>query len=269
MSLPVSTYYNSSELNSNTHSEQQEAATIALINHIRNEWPAYGYRRVTAELRRRGFIINHKRVARIMREHPLKYRPKRKKIKPKEPGELGAAFPFVSRDFQPCGPDQLWVTDITYIRLRSGFLYLAVMLDAWSRKVVGYAASKRIDVNLVTVTLNRAYKARKPAPGLIHHSDQGAQYHAKSYQLKLAEYGMVGSMSRKGTPTDNPQAESFMKTLKYEEVYQFGYETISDVQQRLPIFIEEIYNRKRIHSALGYLTPEEYEEKNKHATEGV
>lgn len=136
------------------------------------------------------------------------------------------------------------------------------MIDAWSRKVVGYAASHRINVRLVTATLEAAYNCRKPKPGLIHHSDRGSQYLAKNYHLKLSDYGMVGSMSRKGTPTDNAQAESFMKALKYEEVYQFGYKTVSDVKARLPMFLEDVYNRKRIHSALGYLTPEEFELKH-------
>jgi putative transposase len=214
---------------------------------------------VTAELRRRGFVINHKRVARIMREHPMEVLAKPRKPRQKQIGDLGAPFPFIAKGFIPDGPNQLWVTDITYIRLRSGFLYLSVMIDAWSRKVVGYAASTSIDVRLVATTLDRAYSNRQPEPGLIHHSDQGAQYTAKNYQLKLEEYGMIGSMSRKGTPTDNPRAESFMKTLKYEEVYQFGYATISDVKERLPVFLEEIYNQKRIHSALGYLPPDEFE----------
>lgn len=262
MNLAVSSYYTSNKSNNRNTKAQQEAATISLINNVRLEWPAYGYRRVTAELRRRGVIINHKRIARIMREHPLKFSTKARKPKPKKTGEVGAAFPFVAKSFNPEGPNQLWVTDITYIRLRSGFIYLAVMIDAWSRMVVGYAVSKHIDARLVTVTLKRAFESRKPNPGLIHHSDQGSQYHAKSYQLKLAEYGMVGSMSRKGKPIDNPQAESSMKTLKYEEVYQYGYESIDDVRRRLPEFIEKIYNRKRIHSALGYLTPEEYELKH-------
>ena len=133
------------------------------------------------------------------------------------------------------------------------------MIDAWSRKVVGYAASHRIDVQLITATLDRAYDSRNPKSGLIHHSDQGAQYTAKSYQLKLLNYGMVGSMSRKGMPTDNPQAESFMKTLKYEEIYPYDYETVADVKARLPMFLEDVYNRKRIHSALNYMTPKEFE----------
>ncbi len=139
------------------------------------------------------------------------------------------------------------MTDITYIRLRSRFLYLAVMLDAWSRKVVQVAtASKRIDVNYGAVTLNRACKARA-ITGIIHHSDQGAQYHAKSYQLKLAEYGMVGSMSRKTTPTDNPQVESFYENAEvYEEVYQFGYETNSNGQQRLPKYLSKRYTIENV-----------------------
>lgn len=261
MKLPISTYYKKPVHDDKAVLRQQrEESTITLINRVRDEWPSYGYRRVTAEVRRRGFTVNHKRVARIMRENPRHTRKKLRKPKTKDLGELGAAYPNLAKGFVVNGPDKLWVTDITYIRLQSGFIYLSVMIDAWSRKVIGYAASSSIDVNLITVTLDRAFATRRPVCGLIHHSDRGVQYTAKSYQLKLAAYGMIGSMSRKGTPTDNPQAESFMKTLKYEEVYALGYKTISDVKVRLPIFLDEVYNGRRIHSALGYLTPVEFEQ---------
>jgi len=173
----------------------------------------------------------------------------------------GEPFPNLAGSFQPDGPDQLWVGDITYIRLRSGFVYLAVLIDAWSRRVVGYAVSRGMDVRLTLAALEAAVQDRNPAPGLIHHTYSGSQYIARQYQQRISELGMRGSMSRPGMPTDNPQAESFMKTLKHEEIYALDYETFNDIKYRLPRFIEEIYNRGRIHSALGYIPPVEFEQK--------
>jgi putative transposase len=164
--------------------------------------------------------------------------------------------------FRPSGPNQLWVADITYIRLRSGFVYLAVLLDAWSRRVVGYAVGNTLVVRLTLDALNAAVESRNPEPGLIHHSDRGAQYAAKAYRDRLDALGIRGSMSRKGNPYDNALAESFMKTLKHEEVLAFNYDTIDDVRTRLPKFIDAIYNARRLHSALSYLPPEEFEVRN-------
>lgn len=168
-------------------------------------------------------------------------------------------FPNLARDFVPSGPDQLWVADITYIRLRTAFVFLAVILDAWSRRVVGYSVGKFLDIRLTLSALEAAVRSRNPHPGLIHHSDRGSQYAALAYREKLRELGILGSMSRKGNPYDNAFAESFMKTLKHEEILAYEYETMNDVIGRLPRFIEEIYNRRRLHSSIGYLTPEEYE----------
>ena len=162
-------------------------------------------------------------------------------------------------EIHPTGPNQAWGADLTYIRLRTEFAYLAVILDAWSRKVVGYAVSHLLDARLPLAALDAALENRRPQSGLIHHSDRGVQYASRLYRDRLVEYGIRGSMSRTGNPYDNAQVESFMKTLKHEEVYVHEYETLQDVIDRLPHFLEEVYNRKRLHSALGYRPPDEYE----------
>jgi putative transposase len=259
MSLPRSTFYKKPHGQIRRLREESRATLRAAIEEIVEEWPAYGYRRVTQELRRRGTVANHKRVTRIMREEALTPRRIRKFLVTTDSDHAEPIFPNLARDFVPTGPDQLWVADITYIRLRAEFVFLAVILDAWSRRVVGYAASKHLDTQLTLAALNAAVSSRRPGSGLIHHSDRGSQYAAKAYRDRLAELGIRGSMSRKGNPYDNAQAESFMKTLKHEEVYAYEYETMRDVVERLPHFIDQIYNRRRLHSALGYKTPEEYE----------
>ena len=155
--------------------------------------------------------------------------------------------------------NQAWVADITYIRILTTFVYLAVILDIFSRKVIGYAISKRIDTPLTLSALRMAIQIRSPNPGCIHHSDQGVQYASSEYVELLKQHGFQISMSRKGNPYDNAMAESFMKTLKQEEVYLWDYETLDDVKKRVPFFIEEVYNKKRLHSSIGYVPPEEFE----------
>lgn len=219
----------------------------------------YGYRRMTAELKRSGEFVNHKRVLRIMREDNLLCLRKRRFITTTDSDHGLPIYPNLAREILVDGIDQLWVADITYIRLRGEFIYLAVILDAYSRRVIGWELSRRIDTELTLSALRMALSSRQIKPGLVHHSDRGVQYASGDYTRLLKEHGIDISMSRRGNPYDNAQAESFMKTLKYEEVYLSDYANMSEARSRIGHFLDKVYNRERLHSGLRYVPPAEFE----------
>jgi len=220
----------------------------------------YGYRRITAELRRRGMLINHKRVSRIMREdNLLGVQPRAFVVTTDSNHELEVYLNLASR-MKLTGINQLWVADITYIRLLAEFVYLAVILDAFSRKVVGWELDRTLAARLPLTALERAIAERKPPPGLVHHSDRGVQYASGDYVKILRKHQMIPSMSRPANPYDNASCESFMKTLKREEIYANDYRDLDHLRANIEAFIEQYYNRCRLHSALGYRPPEEFEQ---------
>jgi transposase InsO family protein len=240
--------------------EEMDAKVKDLIDNVHIDFPIYGYRKLHRELKRRGIVINEKKIRRIQRKFGLFATQIRKWIKTTDSKHKLKKYPkLLTGALRITNVNEVWVSDITYVRILTGFIFVAIILDLFSRKVVGWAISKRINAELAVNALNMAIKNRKPSPGCIHHSDQGVQYCSKEYIEILDEWKFQISMSRKGNPYDNAWAESFMKILKYEEIYLSEYETYEDVVNRLPHFIEEIYNRKRIHSSIGYLTPEEFE----------
>jgi putative transposase len=219
----------------------------------------YGYRRITAELRRRGMLVNHKRVARLMREdNLLAVQPRAFVVTTDADHPLEVALNLASR-MTRTGINQLWVADITYIRLKREFVYLAVILDAYSRKVVGWALDRTLAARLPITALVHAIAERHPPPGLVHHSDRGVQYASGEYVTLLRTHHMIPSMSRPANPYDNASCESFMKTLKREEIYANTYRDLDHLRTHLEAFIEHYYNRCRLHSALGYRPPEEFE----------
>ena len=230
------------------------------IEKIQAELPRTGYRRLYEYLARDGTVVNSKRIRRIMREHGLFAEVKKAFKTATTDSKHGLpVYPNLVKGLEITGPNQVWVSDITYIRITTCFIYLAVILDLFSRKVIGWAISTSLHRDICLVALRMALEERKPAAGCVHHSDRGVQYASHDYVNLLLENKMVVSMSRKGNPYDNAFAESFMKTLKYEEVLLNDYETMTDVIERLPHFIEEVYNKKRLHSSLGYMTPVEFE----------
>jgi putative transposase len=215
---------------------------------------------VSAELRRRGFPVNHKRVARLMREdNLLAVQPKSLVITTDSEHDCEVFFNLAAR-MKLTGIDQLWVADITYIRLQSEFVYLAVILDAFSRKVIGWALDRTLAARLATAALQAALAARKPPPGVVHHSDRGIQYACAEYVSLLRSHTLVPSMSRPANPYDNASCESFMKTLKREEIHANEYRDLGHLLQNVAAFIDHYYNRVRLHSALGYRPPEEFEQ---------
>jgi transposase InsO family protein len=233
---------------------QDELQKIAL------EWPAYGYRRITAELQHHGYDINHKRVLRMMREDNLLGIRQRAFAVTTDSRHNLPVYPNLARTLTPSGINQLWVADITYIRLRTEFVYLAVILAAFSRRVVGWALGRTLEAELALAALRMALIERKPPPSLVHHSDRGVQYASRGYTEMLLEHGAIISMSRKGNLYYNAACESFMKTLKQEEVYRNENRDFDEAHASISEFLELVYNQKRLHSALGYLPPAEFEQ---------
>lgn len=223
----------------------------------------YGYRRVTAELRRRGMVVNHKRVARIMREdNLLAMQPRAFVVTTDSDHKLEVYLNLASR-MTLTGINQLWVADITYIRLKQEFVYLAVILDGYSRKVVGWALERTLAARLPVAALEDAIAERQPQPGLVHHSDRGVQYASGDYIRILDKHQIIPSRSRPANPYDNASCESFFKTLKREEVYANEYRDLEDLRANIEEFIERYYNPRRLHSALGYRPPEEFEQESR------
>jgi putative transposase len=252
MYLPRSSYYYRRKAPS-------DEAIRHRIGEVAAEFPSYGYRRITAQLHREHYDVNHKKVLRVMREESLlcKTRPPCKRTTYSD--HARPRFPNLAKDVAVNTINQVWVADITYIRILTAFVYLAVILDVFSRRVLGYALSRSLDTGFALLALRMAITRRNPEPGCIHHSDQGIQYASNEYIAELQKHNFHISMAARGNPYENAYAESFMKTLKHEEVYFWEYRTIKDVADRIPFFIQEVYNTKRLHSSLGYMSPVEFE----------
>jgi len=234
----------------------RDTALREQIQQVALEWSCYGYRRITKELHRQGVKANHKCVLRLMREDNLLCLRKKRFVATTNSDHGLPVYPNLAAEMDITAPDQLWVSDLTYIRLGHEFIYLAVVLDACSRRCLGWCLGRRLDAALATTALRMALIERKPA---VHHSDRGVQYASGEYTSLLKASGISISMSRKGNPYDNAKAESFMKTLKCEQVYLSEYENLSDARAQIGHFLEAVYNQKRLHSSLGYLPPVEFE----------
>lgn len=240
--------------------ERKDAELKELIDSVHLEFPYYGYRMLHGELKNRGHLINEKRIRRIQRKFGLFATMVRKFVRTTDSNHKFCVYPNLLKEAAAStGLNEVWVADITYVKIQTGFVYVAVIMDKCSRRVVGWGISKRINRELTLAALEMAIETRKPDVGCIHHSDRGVQYACHEYIDLLEDWGFKISMSRRGNPYDNAAMESFMKTLKYNEVYLNHYETYTDVVERIPEFIEEVYNKKRLHSSLGYLTPMKFE----------
>jgi transposase InsO family protein len=240
------------------------------IQRIALEFPSYGRPRITAELKRQGWAVNQKRVHRILREDNLLCLRRRKFVVTTDSGHGLRVYPNRARQMVLTDVDQLWRADITYVRLQEEFVFLAVILDAYSRRVIGWALDRTLETGLALTALQMALSRRSVGPGLVHHSDRGVQYASRDYTDLLQSQGIQISMSRKGNPWDNAACESFLKTLKYEEIYRSEYRDLAEARCSIGQFLERIYNRRRLHSALGYVPPVEFEthlaaQKNKDA----
>ncbi len=230
------------------------------IQRVALEYSRYGYRRVTVELGNRGFSICRKKVYELMKQDNLLCVRKRYRLCTTDSNHSERIYENLARDLSVTGINQLWVADITYIQLSREYVYLAVVMDVYSRRCVGWELGRNIDTRLTLGALQKALETRGPGlEGLVHHSDQGVQYASREYVKCLEEHGIRVSMSRRGNPYDNAFAESFMKTLKYEEVYLNEYDTFKEALENIERFIDEVYNQKRLHSSIGYKSPIDYE----------
>jgi transposase InsO family protein len=259
MSIARSSFYYRPGIK-NADQMKVDADLVDRIEAICLEFPSYGYRRVTRQLQHEGWMVNHKKVLRLMQESDLLCQVKRKWVKTTDSSHRFPRYPNLIKGMVINRLNQVWIADITYIRIKTGFVYLAAILDAYSRRVIGYAVSTGIDTALTLEALRMAIAERRPGPDVIHHSDQGVQYASIEYIDELKHHGFEISMARTGNPYENAMMESFFKTLKYEEVYLYEYDTLENVVTRLPYFIEEVYNQKRLHSALNYQSPNDFEE---------
>jgi len=252
-----SSYYRSLQLKPGA--DAQEMTLRDQTQRICLEMPRYGYRRVTVALCRMGFKVNHKRVLCLMHKDNLLCVRKKRWIRTTDSSHAYRTYPNLTQELIVTRPNQLWIADITYVRLVREFVYLAVMVDAFSRRAIGWALSQHIDTQLSLHALRMALKTRTVLPELIHHSDQGVQYAATKYTDVLKAHSIAISMSRKGNPFDNATMESFIKTLKHEEVSLNEYETLQDARSNIGHFLDTVYNHKRLHSSLGYKPPVEFE----------
>jgi putative transposase len=262
--LDVSRYGYYKWVNKSQHHASEKNSDISIREEMQNiviEFPGYGYRRVKVELRNRGYVVNQKKVRRFMKEDNLICVKKRFKLATTDSNHGEKVYPNLARNLNVIDINQLWVADITYIQLSKEFVFLAVIIDVFSRRCIGWDLSRNIDTELTLNALLKALQTRKTddLKNLIHHSDQGVQYASIEYVNYLKDIGIQISMSRKGNPYDNAFAESFMKTLKYEEVYLNEYGTFNDAIQNIEHFIEEVYNSKRLHSSIGYKSPVDFE----------
>lgn len=243
--------------------DAEQADLRERIQRIALEHRHYGYRRVTAELRRQGRVGNHKRVARLMRlDNLLALRQAAFHPPTTDSAHSLRVYLNLAARLTLTGPDQLWIADLTYIQLRAEFVYLAVVLDRWSRKVIGWRLSRSLQSAVAVEALQQALEARQPPSGLVHHSDRGIQYASEEYTRILSEHGILPSMSRAGNPWDNAACESFMKTLKTEQIDGRSYASLEELQQGIAVFLDDYYNLRRLHSSLGYRPPEEFEQQH-------
>lgn len=261
MGLSMSSYYHDPKV-SRSLQEELDADLRGYIENIRIDFPKSGYRTLMEYLRRQNVEVSEYRLRNVLKKFKLQIRVKKRYVHTTNSNHGFKVYPNLVKGVQVKRKNQVWVADITYIRIENGFVYLAVIIDRYSRKVIGWSLSKSIDGNLTLAALKMAHEQRGRPTNVIHHSDRGVQYLCEKYTSFLETTGYKISCSAKGNPYDNAFAESFMRTLKVEQVDLYSYKTILDVLENVPNFLEEVYNKKRVHSSLGYLTPEEFESKN-------